>query len=45
MEFGDGVTLGFANNLLGTIIEAGLNPGDSGTMDMIDFTVLTNSIP
>jgi hypothetical protein len=39
LKFADVVTLGFANNEVGEIQEAGQSPGDSKTIDTVDFTV------
>ena len=45
LEFADVVTLGFANFLVGQIVEAALTPGDVDTIDSIEFTVLSPTIP
>jgi hypothetical protein len=45
MEFSDEVQLSFAQDLTGIIIEAGLQPGDSGKIDNIRFTAAVTHLP
>lgn len=43
LEFGDVITLGFAGNLVGEIMEVRLSPGLGTEIDRIDLVVETNS--
>jgi hypothetical protein len=39
VEFGDDLTLGFADNEVGTVIDAGIVPGDEGKMSVVKLIV------
>lgn len=44
-EFGDVVSIPFADNLTGVIVEAGLAPGNLGSMDKMQFVVDAAVLP